>query len=292
MSIKNRNEIATQVTTKIVPEVDNATHIDLLNNNVVNSMLTRKDVINAAFPVGGALIVDYSEGNNTDLATVTLTQSTAVTFAGLENGDVKYLKITKTAGYAVTFANASNESDSQEYIDTLLTSILYAVYQKNGVNHVKSITKSLFEATLAEVLNGTANKYITPKILQSIPWSKVGDDGGLTTLESYIDPTSEIYYRFNIFGDFEIWVKYVLASAVTSANVVTLNNVITLIGENTYLGNGLLTTLTPSEESAFFSLNKVVSLFNLRCSNFNGLGAGTQLQSGVLTLPKNQFIKV
>lgn len=148
MAKKNRDEITTQVNAKIVPTVTNAVHKDLLNNDIVNSVVLEKDVITAQSPAGGNITIDYSDK---DTATVVTTSNLTVSFTNIENGAVKYLSITKNAGNTVSFSGATDVSDRKAYINSTETVVVYKVSHKNGNIYVESIS---VDNDLTAQLNG------------------------------------------------------------------------------------------------------------------------------------------
>lgn len=138
MAVKNRTEAIYAVDTKIVssPKVTNGTHRDLLNNDILNSVIFRKDVIGSQTPVGGVLVVDFETN---DLVTISTSADISISFTNIENGDIKYIELWKFPANTVTFTGATDISFKKDYINTTATHVVYKVANKNGFIYVESV---------------------------------------------------------------------------------------------------------------------------------------------------------
>jgi hypothetical protein len=143
MAVKNRVEVTSAVNSAIVPTVTNSIHRTLLNDSVVNSVVFRKDVIASQTPAAGAVTINYSDK---DTATVATAVTLAVSFSDIENGDVKYLVITKAAGNQINFVGAVEYVPDKYYITLNVTALAYRVSNKNGTIYVEA----LFQRTSTE----------------------------------------------------------------------------------------------------------------------------------------------
>ena len=147
---KNRTELETQVDTDIVATLAIADHRTFLKDELIDSAVLRKDVIASETAGGGTVSINFA---NKDLATVTTTANLAVSFTGMENGDVKYLAITKNAGNTISFTGATDTSIRRSYINATALTVIYQVFYKNGVISVQSINvENKLETVLAERL--------------------------------------------------------------------------------------------------------------------------------------------
>jgi hypothetical protein len=165
MAVNNRDEATAQVIALIVPTITNALHIDMLNDNIVNSAVFRKDVIDSApAPVANAVTADFV---SSDTVLITTTGNLAISFSGLENGDVKYIVLTKNATNAVAFTGATDLTEQTNFVDTVLTSVLYQIYSKNGVIYAKAVNNTLLSGTSADMTNNISYKYIAPSRFNS-----------------------------------------------------------------------------------------------------------------------------
>ena len=136
MAVGNRTETKAAVTAALVPTLTLANHITLLNDSVNESAVFRKDIIASETPGAGLVTINYA---NKDTATVTTAVNLAVSFTNIENGDVKYLSITKGATDTISFTGATDVSIRQDYIDGTATLVVYEVKNKNGNIYVNSI---------------------------------------------------------------------------------------------------------------------------------------------------------
>jgi hypothetical protein len=131
-----------------------------LNNDILNSTVFRKDVINSTSAGGGLATCDFS---NTDLITLSISDSVNISFTGLENGDVKYLYLTKPINKSVTFSAATEVTPFIKNITDLKTSVLYRIFSKNGLIFIKAVIDTLPEANVADITSANAYKIPTAK---------------------------------------------------------------------------------------------------------------------------------
>ncbi len=136
MAVGNRTETKAAVTAALVPTLTLANHITLLNDSVNESAVFRKDIIATETEAAGLVTINYA---NKDTATVTTAVNLAVSFTNIENGDVKYLSITKGATDTISFTGATDVSIRKDYIDGTATLVVYEVFNKNGNIYVHSI---------------------------------------------------------------------------------------------------------------------------------------------------------
>lgn len=132
----NRTEAKAVTISSLVATLTLAQLITLWNNELNESYLFRKDIIGSETEAGGNVTIDYSDK---DTATVTTAVNLAVTFTNIENGDVKWVEITKNAGNTISFAGAIDVSIRKTFIDVEATLVVYEVKNKNGNIYVNSI---------------------------------------------------------------------------------------------------------------------------------------------------------
>ena len=136
MPVNNRTEAISAANTQIVPTIE-ATELRIfLNDSFINSVTFDKDVIGSETPAGGAVTINFG---TKDLATVTTAVNLAVSFTNLQNGSVKYLAITKQDLNAITFVGAVDVSIRKNYINSIVTVVIYSISNKNGTICVESI---------------------------------------------------------------------------------------------------------------------------------------------------------
>jgi hypothetical protein len=153
----NRTELKTQIDTVIVATLAIATHRAYLKDDQSDSLVFRKDIIASETPAGGNVTVDFSDK---DLATIITTSNLAVSFTGMENGDVKYMVITKNAGNSITFTGATNRTNFTKLINQSSGAVPFIVYNKNNSISVQALYETIIEGTLSDI--NAANPYKFP----------------------------------------------------------------------------------------------------------------------------------
>lgn len=172
---KNRTELETQVDTDIVATLAIADHRTFLKDELIDSAVLRKDVIASETPGGGTVSINFA---NKDLATVTTTANLAVSFTGMENGDVKYLAITKNAGNTISFTGATDTSIRRTYINDTALTVIYQVFYKNGVISVQSINIENDLDIQTDWINATIDPGFSGTVTQTIKY-RINKNGSL-----------------------------------------------------------------------------------------------------------------
>jgi len=153
--VNNKTEAKAAVTAAISPTVTNTIHKNLLNDEIIDSLVLRKDVIESATPAAGVVTADFTTA---DMVTITCIQSTAISFSGLANGDVKHIFVIKANNHAITFVGATNSTDYQEFIDVNASSLTYRVSNKNGFITCQALLSTLRIGVSADILTGDVYK--------------------------------------------------------------------------------------------------------------------------------------
>lgn len=226
---KNRTELETQVDTDIVATLAIADHRTFLKDELIDSAVLRKDVIASETPGGGTVSINFA---NKDLATVTTTANLAVSFTGMENGDVKYLAITKNAGNTISFTGATDTSIRRTYINATALTVIYQVFYKNGVVSVQSINvqndldiqtnwvnasiNGAFGATVTQTIKYRLNKNGSLEITGA--WTGGTPGTRLFTLDAGYRPAYTKYIPFGTYGTYSGGGSQLLASELTIAS--------------------------------------------------------------------------
>ena len=174
----NRTESKTQVTTRLTASVSIAgKHIPLFNTDLLDSLNFRKDVIGATQVITlgtpAAVTVDFSTRDLAVIDAATNSTDIDITINNTANGeDSKYIEITKTATKTVTFAAATDLTTNPAVVDAG-TSVIYQVFEKNGVQFVNAM------------LDTTINAGLSTKIIEIGDWNmdstnSIGVAHGLT----------------------------------------------------------------------------------------------------------------
>ena len=182
MAVNNRTEAESAINAAIVPTVTNTIHKNLLNDELISSFNFRKDVIDSETPSVGAVTVDFSDK---DLATIVAGGNLTVSFSNLVNGDdSKFIYITKSASDVIQFSGATDVSKNKKYINSVATTLVYEVFQKNGSIYVRNlnINQDLVETGDLAYTNNNLNSptNITSKYCRSgniVNWSFKFDEG-------------------------------------------------------------------------------------------------------------------
>jgi hypothetical protein len=156
----NINEMKSAVTASIVPTVTNATHRTLLNDEIIPSLVPRKDRLGVFSAISGAQTCNFSIF---ELVTATLSGNVTFSFSNLENGDVRHLFITsKSPTHTVSFSGATDETPARTYINTVATAVLYEIRNKNNTVFVKAINNTILIANILDMIASNTYKYVPP----------------------------------------------------------------------------------------------------------------------------------
>ena len=204
MAVKNRAEAIVQVNTKIVPRVTNTIHKSLLNDDILNSINFRKDVIITATPAGGNVTANFT---SSDLVTVTTSDNLTVSFSGLENGDVKYLKVTKPLNKSVSFYGATDLTPDPIAINKNNTTVIYNVVQKDGVVYVLALQNSLIKGSFSDIENEDYYKYASCGAVYSYFANAPFVDNTAWISATILNGSGTIYYRKTRLNYLEIYIE-------------------------------------------------------------------------------------
>lgn len=162
----DRQEAKAEIQANNVPSVTNATMNVMLQQNILDNVLLRKDEKSSA---SGAGLSTYTANfaNDEQVILTGINQNIAISFSNLEDGDVRYLYLTKGASNIVSFTGANDMTTYRYYYDVVATSVLYRVTSKNSLIFVEPITKPVEQTwnslTLAGSWTGTAKYRINYK---------------------------------------------------------------------------------------------------------------------------------
>lgn len=135
MTLKNRTEVAAAIQSQsaIVGETE---YKGLLDDDFAQSVVFRKDVSDSDTAPGGTKTLDFL-----DIDYIEIAQSTSVTYTlnNVQQGEIKFLKITKSAGQTINFAVATDVSARKDYIDLTVTAVIYKITNKDSNLYVESI---------------------------------------------------------------------------------------------------------------------------------------------------------
>jgi len=176
---QNRTTTKSNVITKNVPTVTNAILTDILNADFADNLRFRLDVAVAQSSSVTNITCDFADKDRIDLTRTG--GALNITLSGLEDGDVKYLLITKTAGQAITFVGATDVTPLIANV-TAVSSVLYEIVRKASNYYVRAFLETVLAASGAETIAGTiTNKFVTPDGLQDKAASSAETIAGTST---------------------------------------------------------------------------------------------------------------
>lgn len=131
MGIGNRTETKTNVTSKIAATVTVAKHTEVLNDDLISSIVFRKDVIETPPVSSGSYTLNCSLY---DQAVMTITGDVTVSFSDLQDGDIaKKLIVNKQSANVVSFSGVTGTMEGQQVGKTVLH---YRIWSANSKIYV------------------------------------------------------------------------------------------------------------------------------------------------------------
>lgn len=175
MADKNTTEVSAAIQA-LAAVVGEAEFKQLIDDNFAKNCVFKKDVASAIPAASPTELLDFTD---IDYLTVAQTGNLIYSISGVNQGNVKYLKITKLASETITFTASVFESSGSIYMNTVLTEVLFMVINKDGVFRIIPLTNLtpiasedyegiVEKATTAESLSGAADKFIDAALLQAI----------------------------------------------------------------------------------------------------------------------------
>ena len=170
---KNRVTAKSNVDTQIVPVMVTAVHRSVLKTDVLDNVVFRNDTVTSAtYATGGARTIDFSSGGSSVIDRFDITTSGSslyLTMAGIDDGEVKFIKINKTSGQLVSWDvwQFGNNIPQNAVPLTIATSVLYMVIRKGANYYCISCTDTAIPVSTFEEMTLLRNnyKYITPALL-------------------------------------------------------------------------------------------------------------------------------
>lgn len=125
MTVGNRTDVKSACTTQITPTVTVAKHLVALNDNVNDSAVFKKDVvdnINAA--ATGTATAGFATN---DQVNITVTVDTLITVTGLVDGQIGKLTIIKSSTNVITYSGINTVSSGISYGQTRMEFLITSV---------------------------------------------------------------------------------------------------------------------------------------------------------------------
>lgn len=249
----------------------------------------KEDNIELISTQSSTLTADFSENDTVVFDNVTTDLLINVT--GLQNGQIGHIVVQKDLGNVISFDSpVFDMSLGENYISSSLNNVIYKVFRKNNVHYAICQTKSLLEASVNEIVEGVANKFITPAKLRSIPWIQIGVDESDVFINTAINTsTSKMYYRINFLGDLEIWLDRINFSTSSNSSIM-LNFHNTFDFFDATIGAGSIWKNTLGvEKIAILSIQQIQSRVNFSYDDYTGYTTSDYLSFPIFTIDKSKF---
>lgn len=209
MANRNRTEVAAAIEA-LAAIVDLEELKEALNDFFAQSCVFRKDVSSALTPLTGTPSIDFTDIDyiSADVSPNTFTSYT-FNISGVQQGEIKYLLIIKTAGDSVSFSGATDIGPGSSFIDSK-TSILYRLTNKDGSNIIAEPLSKLFSSTDWQnpIFNANFSAGTNPlqyrlyqnKLEFRGEMDVVGTSGTAFVLPSGYRPIADAFLMFSIVG--------------------------------------------------------------------------------------------
>lgn len=141
----NRTTVKNKISALNVPSVSNADMNTMLRNYLADNLMFLADVaVYKIYLTTSNITLDFDEVDRIDLER--RGGALNLTIANLNDGNVKWVRITKSVSEVITWVNAIDETEIPDNI-TNLDAVLYMVVNKGGTIYVKAFTNSVLQAT-------------------------------------------------------------------------------------------------------------------------------------------------
>jgi len=131
----NRTTVKSNIVTQNVPTVTNAIMTNMLNAELADNVRFREDVAVIQASAISAIVVDFAGKDRVDLTRTG--GSLAISVTGIDDGETKYLLVTKTAGQAVSWVGITDITPVKANADALPL-VLYELVRKGANYFVKA----------------------------------------------------------------------------------------------------------------------------------------------------------
>lgn len=142
--MSNRTTVKSNIITKNIPSVSNLILTDILNAELADNLKFREDVAKLQSSSISNITVDFTGFDRVDLTRTG--GSLNVTFAGIGDGETKFLLVTKTTGQAVTFVGVTDITPIKANANAL-SIVLYEIVRKSSYYFTKAWVENVKSAT-------------------------------------------------------------------------------------------------------------------------------------------------
>ena len=145
MAKKNRTTVKSDIVTLNVPTVTNAIMTTMLNTELADNLVFGADVAVLQSSSASNITVDFTGKDRVDLTRTG--GSLNITVSGIDDGETKFLLITKTVGQVVTWVGVSDITPLKGGV-TSLSFVLYEIVRKASSYFAKAWVETVKPATV------------------------------------------------------------------------------------------------------------------------------------------------
>jgi hypothetical protein len=235
MAIKNRTEIKSAATTALQPTLTLNTHRTFINDDFADNALFKKDIATTVTATSTSTSLDFATDDRKDFNDGGF--DSALTITNFNDGEVKYIHVTKTAGKTLSFTGGWTFLSTNKKI-TQSTNFIIELINKNSkliaVPHVinEYTTTQITQAGIDMTSAGTDSFSIAPSSATAIASvdGKIFNNAGTSSypVNHY---NSGVYWQINYTTNRLELVR--TATASTFFNTATFNSA-TLVFTYTY----------------------------------------------------------
>ena len=155
-----------------IPSVTNAEMNTMLQNYLADNLQFREDVAVVQNSSLSSITVDFTGKDRVDLTRTG--GALNITVSGLDDGDRKFLLITKTAGQVISWVGVTDVTPLVDNIDAL-SLVLYEIVSKGSNYYARAYALTVEAASQSEAEAGTSDDVVMTPLAQTYR------DGGLLT---------------------------------------------------------------------------------------------------------------
>lgn len=143
----NRTTIKSNIQTKNIPSVTNAILTDILNVEMCDNIVFKEDVAVTQVTSTSAVSIDFANKDAVYLdATGVSGSSIAITCNSIVNGQMLFLKVSKSSGKSISFVGFLDITSNTDYV-TLATELFYRLIRKGTTYIAEALIKTVNPAT-------------------------------------------------------------------------------------------------------------------------------------------------
>jgi hypothetical protein len=146
--MSNRVTAKANIVTKDVPTVTNDIMNDMLNNEILENVVCREDVVVTQASSTTNITVDFTGKDRINLSRTGGPLN--ITVSGLLDGETKWLFITKNAGQAITFVTVIDVTPVKPVVSSQAY-VIYMIVRKGSQYRALALLETIIQATTAQM---------------------------------------------------------------------------------------------------------------------------------------------